>query len=87
MENFSRVTSHLLLKNMELNQGYESLILIPTLDDKSFIRDELGNYWRMTELLPEGVPLMFLRMKFKLMKLRRHSEVFRHYWMICPVLL
>ena len=54
MENFSRVTSHLLLKNMELNQGYESLILIPTLDDKSFIRDELGNYWRMTEFIAGG---------------------------------
>ena len=54
MGNFERVTSHLLKKSIEKNQGEEVLCLIPTLTGKSFYQDGNGNYWRMTKFIAGG---------------------------------
>jgi len=50
MENIRKVTSHLHDKLIETGRGNpekEILTLIPTIEDKAYLIDEYGNYWRM----------------------------------------
>ncbi len=54
MNNFERVTSHLLSKSIEQNHGKDVLTLIPTRDGKSFHLDVDGHYWRMTKFIAGG---------------------------------
>lgn len=54
MNNFERVTSHLLSKSIDQNHGNEVLTLIPALDGQSFYQDVEGDYWRMSKFIKEG---------------------------------
>ena len=53
MENFSRVTAHLRRKAVDGQHAFETLILIPTMDGESFLR-EGNSYWRMTKFIAGG---------------------------------
>ena len=54
MQNFEKVTSHLLKKSIEQNHGKEVLCLIPTKKGLTFHLDGQGNFWRMTKFIPGG---------------------------------
>jgi len=54
MNNFERVTSHLLSKSIDQNHGNEVLTLVPALDGQSFYQDVEGDYWRMTKFIKDG---------------------------------
>jgi len=57
MNNFERVTSHLLSKSIDQNHGNEVLTLVPALDGQSFYQDVEGDYWRMTKFIKDGKSL------------------------------
>jgi Ser/Thr protein kinase RdoA (MazF antagonist) len=57
MENFSRVTRHLDQKYANGQTVLQTLVLVPALDGASYITGEEGNYWRVTEYVPDGLSL------------------------------
>ena len=57
MDNFARVTRHLSQKNTDGQTTLNTLVLVPALDGSSYIIGEEGNYWRVTEYVPNGLSL------------------------------
>ena len=57
MDNFARVTRHLSQKYTDGQTTLSTLVLVPALDGSSYITGEEGNYWRVTEYVPNGLSL------------------------------
>ena len=57
MENFARVTSHLAQKHADGQTTLQTLVLVPSQDGSSYLTGEHGNYWRVTEYVPDGLSL------------------------------
>ena len=57
MDNFARVTRHLSQKHADGQTTLSTLVLVPALDGSSYITGEEGNYWRVTEYVPNGLSL------------------------------
>jgi aminoglycoside phosphotransferase (APT) family kinase protein len=57
MDNFARVTGHLAQKYRDGKTTLATLVLVPALGGASYITGEEGNYWRVTEYIPNGLSL------------------------------
>jgi len=57
MDNFARVTRHLAQKYTDGQTTLTTLVLVPALDGESYITGNEGNYWRVTEYVPDGLSL------------------------------
>jgi Ser/Thr protein kinase RdoA (MazF antagonist) len=57
MDNFARVTQHLAQKYANGQTVLQTLVLVPALDGASYITGGEGNYWRVTEYVPDGLSL------------------------------
>jgi Ser/Thr protein kinase RdoA (MazF antagonist) len=57
MDNFARVTQHLAQKFADGQTTLQTLVLVPALDGASYITGKEGNYWRVTEYVPDGLSL------------------------------
>ena len=57
MDNFARVTRHLDQKYADGQTTLQTLVLVPALDGASYITGNEGNYWRVTEYVPNGLSL------------------------------
>jgi Ser/Thr protein kinase RdoA (MazF antagonist) len=57
MDNFARVTQHLSQKFKDGHTTLQTLVLVPALDGSSYITGDQGNYWRVTEYVPDGLSL------------------------------
>ncbi len=57
MDNFARVTQHLAQKYADGQTTLQTLVLVPALDGASYITGNEGNYWRVTEYVPNGLSL------------------------------
>ena len=57
MDNFARVTAHLSQKNIDGQTTLQTLVLVPAQDGASYLTGEHGNYWRVTEYVPDGLSL------------------------------
>ncbi|MEK9773656.1 MAG: aminoglycoside phosphotransferase family protein [Opitutae bacterium] len=57
MDNFARVTTHLAQKHEDGHTTLQTLVLVPAKDGSSYLTGEHGNYWRITEYVPNGLSL------------------------------
>ena len=57
MDNFARVTQHLSQKFKNGHTSLQTLVLVPAIDGTSYVTGDQGNYWRVTEYVPNGLSL------------------------------